>query len=261
MKRRIFVKSSITASILSMTGLASAKAHKNIQKPNFDYYEWRTYHFKNHTQKEITNNYLENAFIPALNRQDIHPVGVFERTEPTDEMILYVLITYPSMQRIAEIIEDLKADKNYQQKGKEYLNMSIKEPAYERIESSLMVAFSGIPRIAIPETKERIFEWRRYESHGEFAGNQKVKMFNEGELDIFYKTGLNPVFFGQSIIGDQLPNLTYMITFKNMEEREKNWGKFREHPDWLKLKDEPQYKDTVSNITNYFLKPTDYSQV
>ena len=32
-------------------------------------------------------------------------------------------------------------------------------------------------------------------------------------------------------------------------------------PEWDKLKNDPQYKDTVSAITNIILKPTPYSQI
>ena len=41
----------------------------------------------------------------------------------------------------------------------------------------------------------------------------------------FYETGLHPVFFGETIIGEKLPQLTYMLTFKDMEERDANWKK------------------------------------
>jgi len=52
-----------------------------------------------------------------------------------------------------------------------------------------------------------------------------------------------------------------MLAFESMEERDKNWQIFRDDPDWLKLKSDPQYKDTVSNITDYILTPASYSQI
>ena len=58
-----------------------------------------------------------------------------------------------------------------------------------------------------------------------------------------------------------MPNLTYMLAFEDMTERDKNWDIFRNHPDWLKLKSDPQYKDTVSNITDIILRPASYSQI
>ena len=94
------------------------------------------------------------------------------------------------------------------------------------------------------------------------AGQKKIEMFNEGgELEIFRKTGLKPVFFGEAVFGTHLPNLTYMLVFKSMAEREENWDTFRNHPDWKKLSGKEEYKNIVSNITSLILKPTEFSQV
>ncbi len=77
-------------------------------------------------------------------------------------------------------------------------------------------------------------------------------MFNEEEFPIFYKTKLNPVFFGEAIAGANLPCLTYMITFKNMEERDKNWAAFGADADWKKVSADVKYANTVSNIRRVF---------
>ncbi|MCX5646874.1 MAG: NIPSNAP family protein [Phycisphaerae bacterium] len=79
--------------------------------------------------------------------------------------------------------------------------------------------------------------------------------------DIFKKTGLRPVSFGETIIGPNLPNLNYMLAFKDMVDRDQRWQVFRDSPDWKKLSADPAYKDTVSNTTDLILKPTDYSQI
>jgi hypothetical protein len=86
-------------------------------------------------------------------------------------------------------------------------------------------------------------------------------MFNEEVFPIFYKTKLNPVFFGEVLAGPNLPCLTYMITFKDMEERDKNWAVFGADADWKKVSADPKYANTVSNIRRVFLEPLPYSQV
>jgi hypothetical protein len=87
-------------------------------------------------------------------------------------------------------------------------------------------------------------------------------MFNQGgEIEIFRKAGLKPVFFGQALIGSKLPNLTYMVGFDDMEALEAGWKAFMAHPDWNALKNDEQYKDTVSNITNWILRPTAASEI
>src|SRR5439155_21402739 len=88
-------------------------------------------------------------------------------------------------------------------------------------------------------------------------------MFNNGEIAIFRRTGLQPVFFGETLIGAKMPNLTYMLVFENMAEREKNWGVFASDLEWRKLSSTPGYTDAeiVTNISNLFLRPTAYSQI
>jgi NIPSNAP len=121
-----------------------------------------------------------------------------------------------------------------------------------------------MPSIEVPEKKERLFELRCYESPTESAGQKKIEMFNTaGEIDIFKKAGARPVFFGETIIGDRRPNLTYMLCFDNMEAHDTHWKAFGSDPEWKKISTMPEYLDAklISKITRTFLSPTGYSQV
>ena len=166
--------------------------------------------------------------------------------------------------RLAGLLEI--ADEEFVEAGAAFLDAAIDDPAYVRTESSLMAAFSGMPRVELPENnlqrRSRLFELRVYESHSLRAHKRKIAMFNEGgEIDIFRRTGLNPVFFGETLVGTRFPNLTYMLGFDNMEAKEKGWKAFISHPDWKDCKSRPEYADTVSNITNIMLRPVAGSQI
>ena len=89
-------------------------------------------------------------------------------------------------------------------------------------------------------------------------------MFNDaGEIDIFRRVGLVPVFFGETLVGPKMPNLTYMLTFGSREEQQAAWQKFRTDPGWLKLRAMAEYADKtiLCGITNLLLKPAPYSQI
>jgi len=88
-------------------------------------------------------------------------------------------------------------------------------------------------------------------------------MFNTGETALFRRTGLQPVFFGETLIGTKLPNLTYMLTFPDMATRDKNWGTFIADPEWKKMSATPGFTDAeiVTNISSVFLRPTSYSEI
>ena len=68
---------------------------------------------------------------------------------------------------------------------------------------------------------------RRYAEHV-----RKVQMFNEAEIGIFTRTGLTPVFFGDTLIGTRMPSLTYMLTFADMADLNAKWNVFVNDPAW-----------------------------
>jgi len=226
------------------------------------FFEWRQYHLRTGAARNQVGNFLKNVGIPAMNRIGIKTVGVFTPVYGPSQPTLHVLLVHDSLDSVANASGRLLADPEVCEKGASFIDATLSDPAYVRYESSLMAAFSHMPKIEPPAFKERIFELRIYESHCAKAGKKKVEMFNEGgEIAIFKKTGLNPVLFGETIIGPNMPNLTYMLAFKDMADRDANWQVFRDHPDWKKLSGDPAYKDTVSNITDIILRPTEYSQV
>jgi hypothetical protein len=231
-------------------------------KPNQEYYEFRVYTLNSPDQRQQVEDYWQHAAIPALNKMGVKSVGVFREAEPGEAPKLYVLIPYKSLSQFEQINDKLLKTPALQKGGAAYLNASFESPAYARVESSLMKAFTHLPQLEVPEKKDRIFELRIYESHSEKFAKKKIEMFNEGgEIEIFRETGLQPVFFGETLIGSQQPNLTYMITAPNMEEHKKHWKDFVDHPDWKALSAKPEYANTVSKITNVFLVPTTFSQI
>jgi hypothetical protein len=176
------------------------------------------------------------------------------------------MLVHKSLDSVANSSERLLADDKYRKDGADFVNASLSDTAYVRVESSLMVAFKDMPQLSVPqqkvENKSRIFELRTYESHSIKASKKKIEMFNEGgEIAVFNETGLSPVFFGETIVGPQMPNLTYMLVFDDLTDRDEKWKVFGGSPAWKKLRSDPQYRDTVSNITDIILKPTPYSQI
>jgi hypothetical protein len=71
MKRRAFLKTSLVASAATAATTAAAAA-----KPGPEYYELRTWSLKA-AKQPLLDAYLSRAFIPALKRLGLGPVGVF----------------------------------------------------------------------------------------------------------------------------------------------------------------------------------------
>lgn len=224
-------------------------------------YELRIYELKGGGSLAPFDKYLSQALIPALNRHGIKNVGVFKESGKTEPPKVYVLIPYASATAYTEVRDKLIADEQYKKASEEYNNLPAERPVIDRFDTYLMFAFDGMPKVKIPEKGQRIFELRIYEGYNEDAVRRKVKMFNDGEFEIFARTKLTPVFFGELIAGKELPALAYMLTFKDMAERDANWKTFLDDPKWIEMRDSKEYANTVSRIVRIFLEPASYSQI
>lgn len=232
-----------------------------------EYYELRRYHLRRGPKQKLFEDYLRQAYLPAAGRAGLGPIGVFSVMLGPESPSLYVLVPYKSLDEIATVQAKLREDAEYAKAAAEARSLPASDPAYLRTESSLFVAFAGIPRLEVPAQtkagKSRIFELRIYESHNKPANLKKIQMFNEGEIAIFRRTGLTPVFFGEALIGSRLPNLTYMLVFDDLAARDQAWRSFGGDPEWKKLSSTPGFTDPeiVTDISNLLLRPTSYSQI
>lgn len=263
MKRRDFIAAS--GAMVTLPLQAMARPSETRQADDQQYFELIIYQTHVGARRNRVADFYRDVALPAYGRLGLGPVGVFTVLYGPNQPSLYVLVPHPSLASIVTMPARLLDDTDYRQHGADFLNAPLGDPAYVRIERRLMVAFAGMPRLEAPTAlleRSRIFELRTYESHSLKAAQKKIAMFNEGgEIDIFRKTGLQPVFFGETLFGPALPNLTYMLVFENMARRDASWDRFRTDPDWLTLREVPLYQNTVSNITDIILRPTSFSQV
>jgi len=252
---------------MAAAGTAVAKAEPSVLYPpkaDREFYELRGYSLKDEQQQILVENYFNDALIPALNRLGNMHIGVFTELKPTGQTKIYALIPYHSWDDFITVQNKLANDSLYQAAADAYLNAPAADPAYERIESSMLRSFVHMPQMQVPERKPCIFELRRYEHASENAGKKKLEMFNDaGEIDIFKRLGFKPVFFGETLIGESRPNLIYMLTFDDMDAHDSHWKAFGNDPDWKRISAIPDYADAklVSHITSTLLVPASCSQI
>lgn len=261
MKRRNFIKTAGAASFATGTSMAYASSENPVPVEEQQIYEWRTYTMKFGGPAGELHQYLEKVLIPALNDAGVASVGAFEEVGQGMPVKLYLFIPYRSLAHMSEVRSALISSSSFQSASEDFNKLPLDRQIFNRYDTHLMEAFSGIPVFKKPNVENALFELRTYEGYSDDAVRRKVKMFNEEELDLFYKVNLNPVFFAQMIAGPQMPALTYMLWYKDMEARESAWKEFRNHPEWKRMVRLEEYANTVSNIIRVFLKSTAYSQV
>lgn len=263
MKRRHFLALTGTAGMAALTASTAGSARAAEAGSGRDYYELRQFILESEAQKQKVDAFLKQAAIPALNRLGIKPVGVFSPAEGFSPV--YVLLRHKSLDTVVHLNAELAADSEFLYNGEEFINAPADAPAFKRMESSLMVAFAGMPQLERPVSNPgRVFQLRIYESPSARTGLKKIEMFNDaGEIRLFREVGLNPVFFGETVVGTRMPNLTYMLAFKNLDEQKAAWKRFVSHPEWKRLSGMPEYSDKaiLCGITNLQLVAADYSQI
>ncbi len=255
MHRRQFAKAAASAGLAAIPAAAA---------PPNAFFELRYYHMRTGSQTQRTSDFLSKYFLPAAQRLGIGPLGFFGAVIAEGSPFILALISYPSAAAFASSTERLAGDKDFAHGFDEYNSMT--ELSYIRMENSLLRAFDYMPSIAVPPAGQRaprIFELRTYESNNAKAAQRKIRMFNDGEAAIFERLGMQPVFFGETLAGRNLPNLTYMLSFENLAARDKLWGAFGADSAWQKLRAQPGYADAeiVSNISNAILRPLDFSPI
>ena len=266
MKRRTFLTASLASAALATAHKAGA-AQEPATPGAREYYLIRRYQLQAGPQTKLVESYFGDALIPALTRMGMGPVGAFKLDYGPETPSFYVLIPGRSVEALASIELRLVKDAEFMKAAEPFWNAPATAPAFLRMESTLLAAFEGWPRLTAPPATatrgKRIFQLRTYESPSDAAHVRKVEMFHKGEFEILEKAGCHPVFFSDALIGSRLPQLTYMLSFANLAELEKGWAAFSADPDWKKLSASPRYsyESIVSNISNLILSPLEASQI
>jgi hypothetical protein len=264
-QRRSFLK---TALATSATALAPGAALAQTPPAGSrEYYQLRKYTLRSGPQTRLTDQFFSTALIPALNRLGLTPIGAFRVEFGPQTPTIYLLIPGSKLETLVDVDLLLAKDADFLKAAEPFWNAPAKEPPFERIESTLLKSFEGWPKLKVPEATakngKRIFQLRTYESPTPADHIRKVEMFHQGEFRIFEKAGCGDVFFADALVGPNLPKLTYMLSFPDIDALNSGWDRFRADPDWKKLSADQRYsfEAIVSNIDSLVLSPAPYSQI
>lgn len=251
--------------MLLIISLLSTSVWLNAQQKQI-FYEIKIYHFSSIEQEALLDRYYEKAFIPAAHQAGIKQVGVFKPVgnDTAADKCLYVVLPFTSPEQMIDLPFQLEKNSAYTTNGHDYINAPYTAPPYTRIESVLLKAFKTAPVMQLPRLQsakaEHIYELRSYEGHTEKISRNKIHMFNEGgEVPLFRRLNFNAIFYGEVIAGSRMPNLMYMTSFENMQDRDAHWETFRADSEWKSLSSRQEYQKNVSRSEIILMKAAPYS--
>src|SRR3954447_6779626 len=89
-----------------------------------------------------------------------------------------------------------------------------------------------------------------------------LNRFETITLEIWKRHGIRQAGFWTTLIGESNQDLTYLLAWESMAEREQKWNAFQSDPEWISKRAETE-KDgqIVANIVTQLLQPTSFSAV
>ncbi len=261
MDRRQLITGAAALTTLMTTQAQSQAASASSRS----FLELTTYrlHNSDEAQSKRVSDYLESGLFPALTRSGAKPVAALGNLIGPDGPYLLTIVQYASLAAMQETLAKLATDDAYE-KALQTLSSGPGSP-FVTLESTLLHSLAVMPEPTIPTDaatrQARIFELRTYQNQSLTAQKKKAAMFNGGEIGIFQRLGMKPVFIGESVIGPRMPNITYMLSFDNLDGREKLWKNFGSDPAWKTISAPADLKDSqiVANISNTILRPLPFS--
>jgi hypothetical protein len=87
-----------------------------------------------------------------------------------------------------------------------------------------------------------------------------LKRFEQTTLKLWEKHGIRPSGFFTTLVGESNQELTYLLAWESLAEREKKWNAFAADPEWLAARAKTEEDgQIVGNIVNQILAPTAFS--
>ena len=250
----------------SAAGLAAGAASAAESGGN-QFFELKEYQLRNSKagQQGRLVEFFEAEHLPMTKRVGVAAAGYFSMYLGEFGPRLFSLAVYDSLGHMQDVLDARAADKAWNKAASEFGGAP--EAPFDRVKSRLLRAFDGMKKIEVPKPNDdkgpRLFDLRTYESETFSDLREKINMFNSEEIAIFRKTGVNPLFFGETIVGEHMPNLTYMAYYDDMAARDKAWKAFLSHPDWIRIRSKPGWgnADIVATVSNIHLRPLKFSPI
>ena len=260
------ILSSTFLCVYSMMYAATTNTINSKNEKERDYYLIQIYHCKSAQQITHIDTFLKHTFLPYMHKNGIEKVGVFaplENDTASDKRI-FVWLPFKNIQKLDELDQKMEALDPMGNEPIIHLENADSSLPYTRIEKIISRAFKFQPHYikssTLTKSSSRVYEFRSYESPTENAHLRKVHMFNEGgEIPLFASLNFNAIFYSKVIAGSRMPNLIYMTSFNNMEDRNAHWKSFGEAPHWKKISAAPEYKNSVNRNETILMSARDYA--
>ena len=232
MNRRSFVQSIAGTGLLSQAAGAEPSSAEKTRLYCLDYFYYRQGDQGGRLQQFFSSQ-------APLWAKHSRAFGVFTAVMAPHAQTTLVLSGFSSLEEMAAAESRMEADSAFQKAHQELERGT--EPAYDSRQRVLLRATDFSQEIVPPAEKPqrpRVFEIRVYHSPTERQLRLVHERFAGPEIRIFHRSGIHPILYADTLAGPDMPNLTYIIPFSSLGDREKAWDTFGADAEWLKAREE-----------------------
>jgi hypothetical protein len=221
------------------------------------------YYLKNGTQAGRMHEYCKAA-IATLRRIHSGPKLFLEAVVASHMPQVAVILGFESLDELWSIRAKAHDEGDLTKAFEAWENHA--EQPYEHFSTVLLEATDYCPAVKedpAPRQNSRIFELRTYHAPTYRQLKALHERFAGPEIRIFHRSGVHPILYTSTLIGPSMPNLTYVIPFESLADREKAWTAFGADPEWIKVRAESIEKHgQISSTSQISLwRATPYSPI
>ena len=119
----------------------------------------------------------------------------------------------------------------------------------------------GPPGAAEPGATAMIHELRIYTTLPGRLPNLLAR-FQDHTLRLWEKHGIRQAGFWTTLVGPDANDLTYLLAWDSLAEREAKWNAFQADPEWIAARSDSEKDGPINaRVSSSFLVPTAFSSV
>ena len=247
MLRRIFLES--LGGLGMMAAAADSVQDTAGNKKRSNYYLLQNYYLKNGSQMPRIHEFMSRGLMPALGALHVGPQVFLEALVAPHMPQFAAIVGLETFEQLAEMRAGLNRSESFRQALEKW--EAAAEPPYEHFSQVLLKAADYSPELVAAQDRSapaRIFELRVYHSPTWRQLRALHERFQGPEIKIFHRSGVHPILYSETVVGPNMPNLTYVIPFESLAAREKAWAAFGADPEWAKVRQESV--DRYGQISN-----------
>ena len=136
-----------------------------------------------------------------------------------------MILGFQSVQELWAVRAKLNLDKELDKAYQEW--QTGPEAPFEQQANAMLESTDYSPEMVAldpPPSKPRIFELRVYHSPNYRSLKSLHERFAGPESKLFHKSGVHPILYSSTVIGPNMPNLTYVTPFDDLASQGKGLG-------------------------------------